>query len=86
MDVEGIPIMGMAGRKCWRARPKVCHSSISLAIAEATRLEQKDRRRRRAGRRLVVYWCPVHQTWHVGHDRRQEKQGPLAGSDRQEAK
>jgi len=71
-----VPIRPFAGRKlkCWRARPKKCHPSISLAIAEAVRLEKRDRRRRVAARPLVVYWCPVHEAWHVGHER--TEQGP----------
>ncbi len=70
-----IPLRPMAGRKCWRARPKKNHASLSLAIAEATRLAQRDHRRGIAARPLVVYFCPVHQTWHVGHERTEQGQG-----------
>jgi len=72
--MEEIPLRPMAGRKCWRARPKKCHPSFSLAIAEAVRLEKRDRRRGVAARPLVVYWCQVHQSWHLGHER--TEQGP----------
>jgi hypothetical protein len=65
-----VPVRFMLRRGCWRA--KKCHTSIAEASAEALRLEEINRQSGRPGR-LCVYWCPVHQQYHVGHEREDKR-------------
>ena len=74
-----IPLKPMFAKQCGpRPKPKKCHSILDLAIAEATRLQERDDRRGRLGRRVVVYVCgPCSDAhgfpcFHVGHERNEE--------------
>jgi hypothetical protein len=66
MGISVKPIVG----QCWR--PKTCHASIAAAEAEALRLTRVNRRRGDT-RPLVVYYCPQHCNFHVGHQRQEAR-------------
>jgi hypothetical protein len=70
-----IPVVPQR-RRCWRY--KLSHASFDDALAHARHVRWMDRQRGpdRSARRVVIYFCELHQSWHVGHDRTQEGPTP----------
>ena len=63
-----IPVVPQR-RRCWR--DKLSHASFDDALAHAEHLRRLDRHRGldRPDRCVVIYFCLLHQSWHVGHGR-----------------
>ena len=63
-----IPVVPQR-RRCWRS--KLLHLNFDDALAHAKHLRWLDRQRGcdRSKRRVVIYYCPLHSAWHVGHER-----------------
>jgi hypothetical protein len=64
-----IPVVPQR-RRCWRY--KLLHLSFAEALGHAKYLRWLDRQRGRdqCAQRVVIYFCTLHQAWHVGHDKR----------------
>lgn len=66
---SAIPVVPQR-RRC-RCR-KLTHSSFDDALAHAKHIRWLDRKRgrERPARHVVIFFCSLHQAWHVGHDAR----------------
>jgi hypothetical protein len=53
---------------CFRPVPKVCF----WTIASAERAAENIGRRSASDRELVIFFCTVHQAFHLGHQPRKE--------------
>jgi hypothetical protein len=62
-----IPVVPQR-RRCWQ--PRLLHLNFGDALAHAKHLRWLDRQRGcdRSKRRVVIYYCPLHSAWHVGHE------------------
>ena len=62
-----IPVVPQR-RRCWRC--KVSHLNFDDALAHARRVRWLDRKRGcdQSKRRVVIYYCPLHSAWHIGHE------------------
>src|SRR5580700_9436189 len=58
-----IPVVPQRSRYCRPSSPKVLHLTAAAAIAAALKTHV------RPGRRLVVIFCLIHQSWHVATER-----------------
>lgn len=67
-EAPAIPVVPQQ-RHCWRY--KVCHASFDGALAHAKHVRWLDGQRghEASSRCVVIFWCTLHSSWHVGHQR-----------------
>ena len=56
-------------RRCRPGRGKVVFPTLGAAELQAERLSKREQRtgQRRPGQVVVVYYCPLHASFHIGH-------------------